>query len=256
MGGVGQSSDAVGPSYHPDGLPLEPGLIEVITSASSAPGERHEDLAGHDGEIAIRSWRGNPDDPETEIGGVDWILAEEWMPYQRDTFVTPPFAGYVSGHSAFSRAAAEVLSAITGSPYFPGGLGSFTAHQDDYLEFEVGPTETLSLTWATYYDAADEAGISRLYGGIHPAADDFPGRIMGSKVGLKAYSRALRYFEPDQTEICHRGTRTILRNGWHLDWYLGHGDEVGACEEPAARWSASTSCRFVRSGRSAPSWRR
>ena len=40
-----------------------------------------------------------------------WIRAANWLPYQRDTFVTPPFAGYISGHSTFSRAAAEVLAA-------------------------------------------------------------------------------------------------------------------------------------------------
>ena len=42
MGGLGQSSDPAGPAYHPDGLPLVPGLVEVVTAASSAPGERHE----------------------------------------------------------------------------------------------------------------------------------------------------------------------------------------------------------------------
>ena len=41
-----------------------------------------------------------------------WILAADWLPYQLPTFVTPAFAGYVSGHSTFSRAAAEVLTAF------------------------------------------------------------------------------------------------------------------------------------------------
>ena len=72
---------------------------------------------------------------------------------------------------------------------------TFVAPQHDYLEFETGPTETLMLNWATYYDAADEAGISRLYGGIHPAADDFPARIMGSLIGKKAFAEALTYFD-------------------------------------------------------------
>ena len=51
---------------------------------------------------------------------MDWILAENWMPYQLISFVTPPFAGYVSGHSTYSRSAAEVLTLLTGTPYFPG----------------------------------------------------------------------------------------------------------------------------------------
>ena len=66
MGGLGQSSDPAGPSYDPEGLPLVPGLIEVITPESSAPGQRHERLADHVGEIAVHAWRGNPEDPETQ----------------------------------------------------------------------------------------------------------------------------------------------------------------------------------------------
>lgn len=194
MGGLGQSSDPEGPSYHPDGLPLEAGLVEVITAETTAPGQRHEHLAGHEGEIAILSWKGQPDNPQTEVGGVGWIRAVEWITYQRATFVTPPFAGYVSGHSTFSRAAAEVLTDFTGSAYFPGGLGTFTATANEYLHFEIGPSEDVVLQWATYYDAADQAGISRLWGGIHVAADDFNGRIMGSQIGNAAFARAIQYF--------------------------------------------------------------
>src|SRR5205085_11269777 len=106
----GQSSAATGPSYDPEGLPLVPGLIEAIPPEPSAPGQRHAALAGHIGEIAIRAWRGPP-------SGVGWMLGTEWAPYQRATFVTPAFPGYVSGHSTFSRAAAEVLAAATGSAY-------------------------------------------------------------------------------------------------------------------------------------------
>ncbi|MGH3443689.1 MAG: DUF6851 domain-containing protein, partial [Nitriliruptorales bacterium] len=58
MGGKGQSSDPGGPAYDPEGLPLVPGLVEVVTPASSAPGERHEHLRRHVGEIAVRAWRG------------------------------------------------------------------------------------------------------------------------------------------------------------------------------------------------------
>ena len=97
LGGFGQSSDPSDPSYHPDGLPLVPGLIEVVTTESSAVGERHERLVLSGGEIAVRSWLGTPDDPETEVGGVGWILAADWVPDQLSTFVTPSFEAYVSG---------------------------------------------------------------------------------------------------------------------------------------------------------------
>jgi hypothetical protein len=193
MGGKGQSSDPDSPSYDPDGLPLVPGLIEVVTAASSAPGERHEALADHVGEVAIRAWQGNPEDPATQHAGVGWILAVDWVPYQLATFVTPAFAGYVSGHSTFSRAAAEVMTAFTGSPYFPGGLAEWTIPAGE-LQVELGPTEDVTLQWASYYDAADQAGLSRLFGGIHISPDDFEGRKMGSICGKDAWALAQRYY--------------------------------------------------------------
>lgn len=194
MGGLGQSSDPDGLSYDPDGLPLVPGLVEVVTEGTTAPGGRHEALAGHEGQIAIFAWAGNPADPETETSGSAWILATQWVPYQQPTFVTPSFAGYVSGHSTFSRSAAEVLTAMTGSEYFPGGLSEWTVPAGA-LEVEAGPTQDVTLQWATYYDAADQAGISRLFGGIHISADDFGGRRMGALCGRAAWDLAERYFD-------------------------------------------------------------
>jgi hypothetical protein len=193
MGERGQSSDPSGPAYDPRGLPLEPGLVEVITAESSAQGGRHAHLADHRGEIAIKAWRGNPEDAETQKGGVGWILAADWLPYQLPTFVTPAFAGYVSGHSTFSRAAAEVMTAFTGDPYFPGGVFEWPVRAGD-LNTEAGPAKPLELQWATYFDAADQAGISRLFMGIHISPDDFEGRKMGARVGRQAWALAQRYF--------------------------------------------------------------
>ena len=193
MAGQGQSSDPDAPFYHPEGLPLIDGLIELVTEASSAAGERHEHLVDSIGEIAIRSWTGHVDNPETEHAGVDWILAGNWWPYQQPDFITPPFAGYVSGHSTFSRAAAEAMTLITGSPYFPGGLGEFPIPANEFLEFELGPSQDFVLQWASYADAADECALSRIYGGIHPPVDDIPGRLMGLEIGPKAFERAMHY---------------------------------------------------------------
>ena len=87
MADQGQSSDPRGPSYHPDGINLVPDLIEVVTARPPPPGQRHEHLAGDEnvGKIAFKAWRG-PDyiaEPETDVAGVGWILAENWWPYQR-----------------------------------------------------------------------------------------------------------------------------------------------------------------------------
>ena len=208
QGSLGQSSDPKLPSFHPDGLPLQNDLVELITNATIANGGRHRnvyDNANQDedgdfllnftepqlvGKVAIRTWNHEPADPENEVSGIDWILAQNWVPYQDDNFVTPAFAAYVSGHSTFSRASAEVLTAITDDMFFPGGIGQ-KVFDTDFLDFENGPSEEVTLQWATYYDAADEAGISRLWGGIHIPADDFKGRIMGASIGMEAFDKAV-----------------------------------------------------------------
>ena len=189
MASLGQSSDPTLPSYNREGLPLVPGLIELINPERTAPGGPMAMLRGREGKIAIKAWRrGPPNDPH-----VGWILGTTWMPYQLPTFVTPSFPGYVSGHSTFSRAAAEVLAGITGSEFFPGGLAEWTVKKDS-LRIEPGPSTDVVLQWATYFDAADQAGQSRLYGGIHVQADDFAGRVIGSTCGKDAWALAQRVF--------------------------------------------------------------
>lgn len=193
LAALGQSSNPSGPNYHAGGLPLVPGLIEQVTTESSAPGQRHAHLAGAVGQVAVRAWLGTPPN-HTMTSGVGWILGVHWMPYQRETFVTPAFPAYVSGHSTFSRAAAEVMARITGSEFFPGGLYEKTFAQGNALAFEYGPSQLLRLQAATYYDAADQAGLSRLYGGIHIAADDFIGRRVGSRTGIDAFAKFQQHY--------------------------------------------------------------
>ena len=216
---LGQSSSPGLPLYHPNGLPLITNLIELVTSSSVASG-RHAGLTR--GKIALRAWPGAPTNPAT-YSGVRWIHGDAWGTYQRPTFVTPPFPGYISGHSTFSRSAAEVLTELTGSPYFPGGLGIYSGYT---LGFEHGPSVPLTLQWATYYDAADEAGISRIWGGIHPPIDNLVGRQAGSQVGKGVWALAKRYWDgsiintpttitrlsPTQYEVRY----TALR-GFHYD---------------------------------------
>ena len=155
----GQSSDRHAPSFSPEGLPLVPGLVELITKQSSASGRRHAALAGHVGDVAIRTARG-------------WTLGTRWLP--RAGTVTPPSPGWVSDESAFGRAAAEILSALTRSVRLPAGTG-------------LPP-------WGTYRHAADEEGLSGLYAGTDIAADDLAGRRIGADVGRQAWALAERYF--------------------------------------------------------------
>ena len=205
----GQSSDPTLPNYHREGLPLIPGFIELVEAGDLLEGGSQQFI----GQVKLFAWRGPgfAPNPVTDQSGVNWVLAKDWWPYQRPTFVTPPFAGYVSGHSTFSRAAAEVLTAFTGTPFFPGGVGTFTAEKDEFLVFEDGPSEQINLQWATYQDAADQCSLSRIWGGIHPGIDDLPGRVMGTRIGVDAFAFARNIFE-STSEISAAETTFLYPN--------------------------------------------
>lgn len=199
MADRGQSSDPNLPRYDTGGVPLVDGFIEIVAEGDTLAGESGEHL----GKIKLFAWRGHDaiDDSANDFAGVGWILAENWWPYQRSSFVTPPFAGYISGHSTFSRAAAEVMTLLTGDEFFPGGLGEFYCKKNKFLVFEDGPSVDLTLQWATYRDASDQCSLSRIWGGIHPPADDIPGRLIGEKIGVDAFILAERYFSGQITSV-------------------------------------------------------
>jgi hypothetical protein len=254
----GQSSDPNGPSYSPLGLPLVPGLTGVVTAASLAPGGVYAGLGFQPGEVLVYTWPGRPEDPTAQRSLPGWIRGVDWFPFQSRTFVSPAFPGYVSGHSTFSRAAAEVLSAITGSEFFPGGLGTFTAPAGTFLKTEFGPSVTVQLQWATYFDAADEAGRSRRWGGIHPRMDDLPGRVIGQQCGRQSWQRALQYFSGS---ILHQplelrmttaasGSRTLHWDSVPGLWYkVEHSQDLAGWQplaaavqalEPQSQWIITT----------------
>ncbi len=138
------------------------------------------------------------------------LFDEAWHPYQSRTFVTPPFPEYVSGHSSFSAAAAEVLTRFTGSNQFYDGvtvlpkdvnrdgkldvLGEYIAVAGSSKLTKGRPLEPVVLQWETFQEAADEAGLSRRYGGIHFQDGDVRGRELGKRVGAVAYEKAEAYW--------------------------------------------------------------
>ncbi len=174
----GQSTDPSLPNYSMNGMPLIPGSIEQILD--------NDPLLAFDSSNygAIKILGNRFEDQNFYISG------SFWNPYQPRNFITPPFAGYVSGHSTFSRAAAEVLTRFTGDEYFPGGIGEYEIPAMEYLETNPGPSDSLTLQWATYRDAAHQSALSRIWGGIHPPIDDIPGRKIGIKVGNDAFDLA------------------------------------------------------------------
>ena len=189
----GQSSYPDSINYNPNGIKLIDNYIETVGPQDPLLGDNNENL----GKIKLYTWKGFTDNSvsEKEEKGSGWILAEQWWPYQRPSFVTPPFAGYVSGHSTYSRAASVILEKITGSKFFPGGIGEFEISKNDFLVFENGPSVDMKLQWATYKDAADQCSLSRIWGGIHPYIDDIPGRKIGTEIGFDAFEYGKSLFE-------------------------------------------------------------
>ncbi|MFZ0287062.1 MAG: vanadium-dependent haloperoxidase [Terriglobales bacterium] len=134
----------------------------------------------------IRAW-GGPGKGTVEMDG------SQWIPYQASTFPTPPFPEFVSGHSTYSAAAAQIFVLWIGSDHF-GDLVTL-APGNSKIEPGVTPAQPVVLTWSTFADAADEAGLSRRYGGIHFKAADLAGRVLGRAVAAKAWAKAQSYFD-------------------------------------------------------------
>jgi uncharacterized protein DUF6851/vanadium-dependent haloperoxidase-like protein len=132
----------------------------------------------------VRAWGG-------PYQGTRLIDGAAWLPYQASTFPTPPFAEYSSGHSTFSAAGAEILRRFTGSDRF----GASARIPPGSSKFEAGtvPAGTVILRWPRFSDAANQAGLSRRYGGIHFEQADLDGRAAGRRVAQVAWAKAQRY---------------------------------------------------------------
>jgi hypothetical protein len=134
---------------------------------------------------------------------------QQWQPYQQQSFITPGFPEYISGHSAFSAAAATVLKLFSGSDRFYDGIthtsqdidGDGAADLLGQFVFRPGrsfyedvPTQDIVLRWPTLSAAADEAAYSRRYGGIHFQDGDLRGRELGREAGRRAFEKARSYW--------------------------------------------------------------
>jgi hypothetical protein len=128
----------------------------------------------------IRAWAG----PSL---GTQLMEGQEFKSY----IATPPFASYISGHSTFSAAAAEVLKRFTGSDTFDQSFSALPGSST--IEPGTTPAEIITLTWTTFSETADQAGLSRRLGGIHFLADDLVGRQTGRLVAIVVWNKAMTY---------------------------------------------------------------
>lgn len=171
----------------------------------------------------VRAWGGVNQGPQD-------ILGQEWQPYQKVTFVTPPFPEFVSGHSTFSMAAANTIAAFVGSDvFFDGttrsnydldtveGIDLIGQYQTDQLSFEdFGNGPQVTLQWETLTEAALEAGESRIFGGIHIQDGNLRGLEVGEAVADNAQIRWEALFSrggDDVIETADSGGLTIAGAG-------------------------------------------
>ncbi|MEO1688297.1 MAG: DUF6851 domain-containing protein, partial [Pseudomonadota bacterium] len=177
--------------------------------------------------------------------GTVQILGQEWQPYQNVTFVTPPFPEFVSGHSTFSMAAARTIASFVGSDAFYDGvtlsnydldgvsgedfLGQYVIDELAFEDYGAGPPTVLQ--WETLTEAAEEAGISRIYGGIHIQDGNLRGLEVGRQVAETAETRWQALFSragDDEIAATKGGGLIIAGTGDDAVTGKGGDDEVEA----------------------------
>lgn len=142
--------------------------------------------------------------------GVISVPGAQWHPYSPATFVTPPFPGYVSGHSTVSGACARMLALFTGSERFgivekrrageltedPYPCNQMQQVDGQFHKQAMGgePSCDVMLPLPTFWETAEMAGISRVMGGYHIQADNIEGLSMGRRVAEATWPVYQAYF--------------------------------------------------------------
>ena len=123
--------------------------------------------------------------------GYGKVLGQYWLPYQALNVVTPAFPEYVSGHSTFSAAGRSVINQFFGTDNFNAKV-TIPAGSS---KIDPGvPAKPVVLSWKTFDAMADQAGMSRRYGGIHFESGDLQGRALGALAGYNVWLTAQSYF--------------------------------------------------------------
>lgn len=130
--------------------------------------------------------------PGGPAAGLQALPGELWTPFYLPTVSTPSHPDHVSGHSTYSMASAEVLRLFTGSDVFRHSvtIRARTLQADPAL-----PVRDLTLGWASFSEAACEAGASRVFAGIHFPAADLAGRTLGAQLGALVFAKAEAYWQ-------------------------------------------------------------
>jgi len=118
---------------------------------------------------------------------INKLLDPAWQPFIQ----TPPFPSYLSGHSVISAAAAEVMTYHFGDNF---------AYRDT-SEREFGIPDR---SFKSFRHAADEASMSRLYGGIHFRSDLEQGNLVGRQIGEYVITRLKMHTSQNQLSYTNK----------------------------------------------------
>jgi hypothetical protein len=122
-------------------------------------------------------------------GGVKDMPCEDWRPYSPESFITPPFPGYTSGHATVSGACAKMLELFTGSDTF-----GFIEKRRHCELTEKTPGEMVGLNLPTFTATAEMAAVSRAMGGYHIPVDNNVGLKVGREIAVWSWPKYQAYF--------------------------------------------------------------
>lgn len=174
---------------------------DIKRTFASSGGERPVTYLRRVLNTPFTGWKGNTE----KTGAIDPTQPNQgFLPYQDPTFVTPPFPGFISGHSTCSSAASVILTKYLGSGNFTSESGQklmtpipeemynstmefygvVNTKASPYLKFDTSSDyPKTSLCWKDFLACANEASLSRLLGGIHILADNQGGIDIGEYIG-------------------------------------------------------------------------
>lgn len=141
----------------------------------------------------IKGWAG----PE---GGVKEMAAEDWHPYSPNSFITPPFPGYTSGHATVSGACSKMIELFTGSDTY----GFVERRKHCELTEEIAGEE-VTLPMPTWSATAEMAALSRALGGYHIPIDNTVGLRVGREIAVWSWPKFQTYF--DGTARCRENVQ-------------------------------------------------
>ena len=137
----------------------------------------------------------------------DWretpLDGQAWQPYQNPAALTPNFPDVNSGHSAFSSAASTFIRNFLGSNVFGKSVtlaDNASRFDPNGFDGQPGTGTAITLSWDYLNGAAEQAGLSRLYGGIHFNDGNWLGQILGTRAGSNASLKAFSLFGDEDDE--------------------------------------------------------